>query len=78
MHGHGERGRAADALPERRAEARDDASLQLRPAAGAVRGPPRRHGEAPVLPRLWLLLQGGESERLHIGSCANVRKTASA
>lgn len=60
VHGDGERGRPADALPGRRPEARDDASVQLGPAAGSVRGSPQRHGEAPVLPRLWVLLQSRE------------------
>lgn len=60
VHGHRERWWTADPLPGCHTETWNDASLQLRSAAGFVRGPPQRHGEAPVLPRLWLLLQSGE------------------
>lgn len=63
VHGHGERGRPADSLPRRHPQARDDEAVQLSAAAGAVRGPPQRHGEAPVLSGLRLLLPGGESTR---------------
>lgn len=52
---------SVDPVSERRGETRDDEAVQLGAAAGSVRGPSGRHGEAPVLPRLRFLLQGGES-----------------
>lgn len=72
VHGHRERRRTADPLPGCHTETWNDASLQLCSAACSVRGPPQRHGEAPVLPRLWLLLQGCEYSCTLIMSHCNV------
>lgn len=72
VHGHRERWWTADPLPGCHTETWNDASLQLRSAAGFVRGPPQRHGEAPVLPWLWLLLQGREytvTDQFQVVSC---------
>lgn len=58
VHGHREHWRTADPLPRRHIEAWNDASIQFCSAASLVRRPPQWHGKAPVLPRLWLFLQG--------------------
>lgn len=58
VHGHREHWWTADSLPRRHIEAWNDASIQFCSAAGLVRRPPQWHGEAPVLPRLRLFLQG--------------------
>lgn len=60
VHGHRECRWTADSLPGRCSETWNDASFQLRSATRSVRGPSQRHGEAPVLSGLRLLLQSGE------------------
>lgn len=65
VHGHREHWWTAKSLPGCHIETRNDASIQLRSAAGLVRRPPQWHGETPVLPRLRLFLQGGKYKSDH-------------